>query len=143
MYPGEKEVRSIRVSNCNLTNTDNGLRIKTFGPSPPGLVSDVHFEDIRVNNVLNPIILDQHYCPSGKCSGGESRVSIEDVSFINIRGTSGTPVGAKFDCSKSQPCKGIELTGVSLTFKGNSTTALCSSADVKFLGSANQMPSSC
>ncbi|KAG6410182.1 hypothetical protein SASPL_128234 [Salvia splendens] len=143
LYPGEKEVRSIRVTNCNLTNTDNGLRIKTFGASPPGLVSDVHFEDIMVNNVLNPIIIDQHYCPSGKCAGGESRVSIKDVSFINVRGTSGTPVGVKFDCSKSLPCKAIELTGVSLTFKGNSTTAFCSSAHVKFLGSANQIPSSC
>ncbi|KAL1553329.1 endo-polygalacturonase [Salvia divinorum] len=142
LYPAEKEVRSIRVTNCNLTNTDNGLRIKTFGPSPPGLVSDISFEDIRVNNVLNPIIVDQHYCPNSKCDGGESRVSIKNVRFINVRGTSGTPIGVKIDCSKSQPCKGIELTGVGLTFKGNSTSALCSSADVKFLGS-NQIPSRC
>ncbi|XP_042051723.1 exopolygalacturonase-like [Salvia splendens] len=62
-YPDEKEVSSIRVTNCNFTDTQNGLRIKTFGHSPPGLVSDVSFEGIRVNNVDNPIIIDQHYCP--------------------------------------------------------------------------------
>ncbi|KAL1535565.1 galacturonan 1,4-alpha-galacturonidase [Salvia divinorum] len=140
-YQEEKEVRSIRVTNCNFKNTQNGLRIKTFGPSPPGLVSDITFEGNVVDNVDNPIIIDQHYCPHTTCEG-DSSVSIKRVKFIDIRGSSNAAIGVKIDCSKSQPCEDIELKGVSLTFNGQPTTALCSSADVKFLGN-NQIPSSC
>lgn len=68
-YAAEKEVRSITVTNCTLTNTQNGLRIKTFGPSPPGAVSTITFQGIIVNNVKNPIIIDQYYCPNSQCPG--------------------------------------------------------------------------
>ncbi|KAL1535563.1 galacturonan 1,4-alpha-galacturonidase [Salvia divinorum] len=141
-YHSEKEVRSIRVTNCNFENTDNGLRIKTFAPSPPGLVSDITFEGNILNNVCNPIIIDQHYCPHSKCDGGDSSVSIKDVKFIDIRGSSSEATGVKVDCSRSHPCKGIQLKGLNLTFNGNPTNALCSSADVIFLGQ-NQTPSRC
>ncbi|XP_047970941.1 exopolygalacturonase-like [Salvia hispanica] len=143
-YHGEEDVRSIRVTNCNFKNTENGLRIKTFGPSPPGLVSDITFEGNVVNNVGNPIIIDQHYCPESNCGGGggDSSVAINGVKFIDVRGSSGAATGVKVDCSRSHPCKGIELRGVSLTFNGKPTNAVCSSADVKFLG-GNQTPSRC
>ncbi|XP_047970493.1 exopolygalacturonase-like [Salvia hispanica] len=139
---GEKEVRSIRVTNCNLKNTKNGLRIKTFAASTPGLVSDITFEGIIVDNVDKPIIIDQHYCPHKKCEGGESSVLINGVKFIDVRGSSSKEVGVKVDCSKSHPCKDIQLKGVSLTFEGKPTNAFCSSADVQFLGDG-QTPSSC
>ncbi|XP_057793407.1 exopolygalacturonase-like [Salvia miltiorrhiza] len=142
-YPNEKEVKSISVTNCNFTNTQNGLRIKTYGPSPPGLVSEITFQGIGIRNVQNPIVIDQHYCPNAKCSTpGESSIAIKGVRFIDVRGTSNAAVGVKIECSKSKPCEDIELKGVSLTFKGKPTTAICSSADVKFLGN-NQIPSRC
>ncbi|KAG6393504.1 hypothetical protein SASPL_147747 [Salvia splendens] len=141
-YEGEQEVRSIRVTNCNLKNTKNGLRIKTFAPSQPGLVSDITFEGNIVNNVDNPIIIDQHYCPHKKCEGGESSVLINGVKFIDVRGSSSVETGVKVDCSKSHPCKDIQLKGVSLTFEGKPTNAVCYSADVEFLGD-DQTPSSC
>ncbi|XP_042056500.1 exopolygalacturonase-like [Salvia splendens] len=140
-YPDEKEVSSIRVTNCNFTDTQNGMRIKTFGPSPPGLVSDVSFEGIRVNNVDNPIIIDQHYCPHSECDG-DSSVSIQGVKFIDVRGTSSAPTGVKILCSRLQPCKDIELIGVSLTYDGQPTTAICSSVHLNFRGT-NQIPSTC
>ncbi|KAL1535564.1 galacturonan 1,4-alpha-galacturonidase [Salvia divinorum] len=140
-YQGEKEVRSIRVTNCNLKNTKNGLRIKTFGPSPPGLVSDITFEGNIINNADNPIIIDQHYCPHSKCDG-DSSVVIKGVKFIDVQGSSSEATGVKVDCSRSHPCKDIVLKGVSLTYKGQPTNALCSSADVKFLGD-DQTPSRC
>ncbi|KAL0291404.1 UNVERIFIED_CONTAM: Polygalacturonase [Sesamum radiatum] len=87
-YEGEEDVNGITVRNCTLTNTDNGLRIKTWAPSLSStVVSDVTHSDINVNNVKNPIIIDQYYCPGGSCSHeGESSVAIKGVKFINIRG---------------------------------------------------------
>ncbi|KAL0320079.1 UNVERIFIED_CONTAM: Exopolygalacturonase [Sesamum radiatum] len=63
-YEGEQDVSGITVKNCTLTNTDNGLRIKTWAPSSSStVVSDVTYSDININNVKNPIIIDQYYCP--------------------------------------------------------------------------------
>lgn len=70
-YKNEKDVRAITVRNCNLKNTENGLRIKTWAPSlSSNVVSDVTFADIKLDNVKNPIVIDQHYCPNGDCRKG-------------------------------------------------------------------------
>ena len=67
-YTVEEPVEGIRVKNCTLMNTSNGLRIKTWPASPTaGTASDMHYEDIIMVNVSNPILIDQEYCPYNKC----------------------------------------------------------------------------
>ncbi|KAK6155306.1 hypothetical protein DH2020_009554 [Rehmannia glutinosa] len=142
-YQQEKDVSSITISNCTLTNTTNGLRIKTIAPSPPSNAYNITFQHIIMNDVKNPIIIDQHYCPNGNCvQKEESNVLIKGVKFIDVRGSSSTTVAVKIDCSRNKLCQDIELSGLNLTFKGQPTTASCSNAYEKFLGS-NQIPSKC
>ena len=64
----EQPVLGIRVTGATLSNTDNGVRIKTWPSSNSGVASDIHFEDIVMKNVGNPIIIDQNYCPNNQCS---------------------------------------------------------------------------
>ena len=68
-YSNEVSVEDLIVKNCTLKNTNNGLRIKTW-PSTPitSLVPNLHFEDIIMINVNNPIIIGQEYCPWNQCS---------------------------------------------------------------------------
>uniref|UniRef100_A0A0D9WQR5 Pectate lyase superfamily protein domain-containing protein n=1 Tax=Leersia perrieri TaxID=77586 RepID=A0A0D9WQR5_9ORYZ len=65
---GEDDVRGLVVRNCTVMGTTNGLRIKTWPGSPPSRAFNITFRDIVMDNVSNPIIIDQHYCPHSHCS---------------------------------------------------------------------------
>ena len=67
-YQSEEPVSRIRVTGATLSNTDNGVRIKTWPASSSGVASDILFKDVVMNNVANPIIIDQNYCPNSQCS---------------------------------------------------------------------------
>ncbi|KAG5224518.1 polygalacturonase [Salix suchowensis] len=119
-YPNEKPVSGIFVKNCTISNTANGVRIKSWPDLYGGVASNMHFEDIVMNNVQNPILLDQVYCPWNQCSlKAPSKVKISDVSFKNIRGTSATPVAVKLACSSGIPCEKVELANINLVYSGS------------------------
>jgi len=52
-----------------MTGMANGIRIKTWPDSPDSsIATNMTFENIRMNNVTNLIIIDQTYCPFASCS---------------------------------------------------------------------------
>ncbi|CAI8589563.1 unnamed protein product [Vicia faba] len=137
-YPNEENVEGFLVKNCTLTKTENGVRIKTW-PDTPGkiTVTDMHFEDITMNNVMNPVIVDQEYCPWNQCSKkNPSQIKLSKVTFKNIKGTSGTAEGVTIICSSGVPCDGVELNNVDLTFNGAPATAKCSHVNPLVTGKA-------
>jgi galacturan 1,4-alpha-galacturonidase len=67
-YKNEEPVTQIKVIDCTMTGTTNGVRIKTWPASPSaGVASDITFKGITMNDVANPVIIDQGYCPYGQC----------------------------------------------------------------------------
>ncbi|PVH47543.1 hypothetical protein PAHAL_4G083900 [Panicum hallii] len=131
-YPGEEDVRRLRVANCTIAGTSNGVRIKTWrGGSRPTAVSGLVFEDIVMRKVRNPIIIDQEYCPYASCRRESeqrpSAVRISDVKFRNIRGVSATQVAVKLSCSEASPCRGLELRDIDLRYvrRGVATQSQC------------------
>ncbi|CAK9135068.1 unnamed protein product [Ilex paraguariensis] len=141
--PGETDVKGVTVRNCTINGTTNGARIKSYHKSPKLLATGIIFEDIIMENVKNPIIIDQNY-GSGK-TGGQSNVKISDVHFTNIRGTSVSKVAVSLSCSSSVPCEDVELADIDLTFSGleskGSFSSLC--ANVKPVFSGVQNPAAC
>ncbi|KAB1208664.1 hypothetical protein CJ030_MR6G006525 [Morella rubra] len=118
-YNNEQPVKGVTVRTCTFTNTMFGVRIKTWPGSPNGVASDMFFEDLVMNNVGTPVLIDQQYCPYGKCLAKvPSRVKISDVSFKSIRGTSTTKVAVKLSCSKSLPCQNVKLSNIDLKYNG-------------------------
>ncbi|KAK8452850.1 hypothetical protein SEVIR_5G183166v4 [Setaria viridis] len=133
-YKDEKDVTGVTVRDCVLKRTTNGVRIKSYEDAESVLTaSNLTFENIKMEEVANPIIIDQYYCPEKVCPGkrsNSSMVSVKDVKFRNITGTSSTPEAVSLLCSEKQPCSGVELIDVNVEYAGknNKTMAVCSNA---------------
>ncbi|KAJ0034323.1 hypothetical protein Pint_26375 [Pistacia integerrima] len=90
----------------------------------------------------NPIIIDQNYCPNNQgCPRQTSGVKINQVTYRNIQGTSATAEAVTFDCSPSNPCKGIRMHNIKLTYLNKAATSSCKYIDGTSTGVQN--PQSC
>ena len=68
-------------------------------------------------------------------------MKISDVTYEDIHGTSATEVAVNFDCSSKNPCSGIKLQDVKLTYENKVAEASCANADGTTVGSIQ--PGSC
>ncbi|XP_040994254.1 polygalacturonase-like [Juglans microcarpa x Juglans regia] len=139
-YENEEPVIGVKVLDCNLRNTMNGVRIKTWPASLPGIVSNMHFENIYMKNVSNPVIIDQVYCPWNQCKAQiPSKIKISEVSFKNIRGTSQTKEAVKLLCSNEVPCENVEISDIDLAYQGSDgpATSQCTNANPTISGKQN------
>ncbi|KAM3289307.1 polygalacturonase [Capsicum chacoense] len=139
----EAGVRNVTVRSVIFKDTQNGVRIKTWGRPSTGFVNNVLFQHVTMIDVENPIVIDQNYCPNNKnCPGQVSGVKVSDVTYQDIHGSSATRVAMKFDCSKRNPCRGIKLEDVNITYK-NEPAAQASCANVAGTTTGIIQPTSC
>lgn len=107
-------VANVSVSNALIKDSDNGLRIKTW-QGGIGSVTGVTFQNIYVQNVRNPIIIDQFYCFSKGCKNESEAVYVSDIAYRKVRGTydvRSPPI--HFACSDAVPCTNITLANIEL-----------------------------
>ncbi|MBA0759063.1 hypothetical protein Gotri_021996, partial [Gossypium trilobum] len=82
LFKNEEPVDGVTIKNCTMTNTSNGVRIKSWPSVETGTCSNIHFEDIIMTNVSSPIIIDQKYCPWSKYKiNEESKFKLSNISF--------------------------------------------------------------
>lgn len=132
-YKDEKDVEDIQVTNCTIKGATNGLRIKSYEDSKSALrATRFVYDDVRMDNVSFPIVIDQKYCPNNICAkaSGASKVVVADIVFKNIVGTSATPEAVTLNCVNNVPCQGVQLVNVNLKYTGtnNKTMAVCHNA---------------
>ncbi|URE27668.1 Glycosyl hydrolases family 28 [Musa troglodytarum] len=107
-------VSNITVRNARISNSDNGVRIKTW-QGGTGSVSGISFDNIYMENVRNCIIIDQYYCLTKQCLNQTSAVWVTDVAYANIKGTydvRSPPI--HFACSDAVACTNIIMSEVEL-----------------------------
>ncbi|KAI6696038.1 hypothetical protein NL676_023748 [Syzygium grande] len=137
----EDGVQNVTVKTVTFTGTQNGVRIKSWARPSDSYARNILFQHVIMNNVQNPIIIDQNYCPDSGCPNQASGVRVSDVTYQDIHGTSATKVAVNFDCSSEYPCTGITMQDVKLTYGSQVATASCAHAG----GTASgvEQPSSC
>ncbi|KAJ7961919.1 putative Pectin lyase-like superfamily protein [Quillaja saponaria] len=143
-YQEEEDVEDIVVKNCSFHGTSDGVRIKTWASRFDVKASNLVYEDIVMNNVGNPIIIDQQYCPHPPCNQETaSNVQISGVTYKNIRGSSRSDVAVSIRCSQSRPCKNITMEGINLKHQivGGLVRSQCSHVNGVSYGKQN--PPSC
>ncbi|XP_061373718.1 polygalacturonase-like [Gastrolobium bilobum] len=131
----EEFVSEITVNGAKLSGTKNGVRIKTW-QGGSGSASNIQFQNIQMDNVTNPIIIDQSYCDKKKkpCKKQKSAVQIRNVLYKNIIGTSASNVAVKFDCSQNFPCEEIVLQNIDLQCEGAEAEASCNNVELSYIG---------
>ncbi|KAG7589651.1 Parallel beta-helix repeat [Arabidopsis suecica] len=122
-------VTAVVLDTAFLKNTTNGLRIKTW-QGGNGYVKGVRFENVVMQDVANPIIIDQFYCDSpSTCQNQTSAVHISEIMYRNITGTTKSAKAIKFACSDAVPCSHIVLNNVNLEGNDGKVEAYCNSAE--------------
>ncbi|KAL5976939.1 hypothetical protein ACLOJK_021276 [Asimina triloba] len=138
----EDSVSEVVVDGAKIVGTTNGVRIKTW-QGGSGKARNIKFQNIEMENVTRPIIIDQYYCDSSKpCPEQKSAVEISNVVYKNIEGTSASKVAVEFDCSESIPCKEIVLEDINLVGAGGEDTE-SSCKNVQGTAQGKVYPSSC
>ncbi|XP_057958692.1 probable polygalacturonase At3g15720 [Malania oleifera] len=107
-------VEEVNVQNCSFIKTQNGVRIKTW-QGGSGYAKKIHFHNIKLDNVKNPIIIDQYYCPIGSCKESSSAVEVSDVTFSMVTGTSASEEAINLSCSGTPGCSNIVLDQVNIS----------------------------
>ncbi|XP_011006003.1 PREDICTED: probable polygalacturonase At1g80170 [Populus euphratica] len=122
-------VTKVVLDTALIRETMNGVRIKTW-QGGNGYVRGVRFENVRMDNVDNPIIIDQFYCDSPKsCQNQTSAVRISEIMYRNISGTTKSAKAMKFSCSDTAPCSTIVLSNVNLEKEAGTVETYCNSAE--------------
>ncbi|TXG48755.1 hypothetical protein EZV62_024630 [Acer yangbiense] len=141
-YAKEDGVENVTVTSAIFTKTQNGVRIKSWARPSNGYARNLVFRNIIMNSVYNPIIIDQNYCPDNRgCPRQSSGVKISGVTYKNIKGSSATQVGINFQCSSNNPCRGIKLQYIKLTYNGRPSISHCNNAHGTTTGLV--IPTSC
>ncbi|THH32774.1 hypothetical protein EUX98_g1418 [Antrodiella citrinella] len=136
-YAGTADiVENVTVHDVVMKIAQYGARIKVFGgnPSPSstagggtGLAKNITFANIHVENVDTPMYINQCYSTDADvCAQFPSKLTISDVHYINITGTSSGAEGtvvADLECSSN--CTDITATGTDLSSPKGNATYIC------------------
>ncbi|XP_045789408.1 probable polygalacturonase At3g15720 [Trifolium pratense] len=121
----DDQVSDVYVRNCTFIGTSNGGRIKTT-PGGSGYAKRITFEDIILDNVKNPIIIDQRY---NKYLELDTDVSISDVTYRGFDGTCEGNTAIDLDCSPDG-CHNIILDQINIESNqpGKKLSVICNNA---------------
>lgn len=98
-----------------------------------GLINEIKDKTYNIENdsvievYMSERIFSQHFdfpCMCDQASG----IKVSDVTYQDMHGTSATEVAINFNCSPSNPCTGLRLEDIKLTYNNQIPQASCKNA---------------
>lgn len=131
-------VTNLTVEQCVFKHTDRGLRIKTRrGRGKDGIIDGVKFENIEMDNVLTPFVINMYYfCdPDGKTevvwSRDKDKYKVDDTTpylgkftFKDIHCKNVECMASYFDGLVEQPINEIVIENVVFEYKEDAKPSL-------------------
>ncbi|CAI8617036.1 unnamed protein product [Vicia faba] len=118
----DDRVSNVHVRNCTLTGTQNGARIKTAAGGS-GYAKNITYEQIILQNVRNPIFIDQAY--NNRLD--DTSIMVSSVTYRGFTGTSSCVFSINLNCSTSG-CFDILLDQNNIVLPGKTASAFCRNA---------------
>jgi len=114
-------VNGVYVSNCQVVNSQNAVRIKVYNDATSASVNNIHYSGITMSGITNyGIIIEQDYTNSGATGTPGTSVPISNVVLTNISGSMSGGMAEYILCGN---CKSFSFSGISIT--GASKTSSC------------------
>lgn len=120
----DNTVKTVRILNSSITNSQNGVRIKTVSGAT-GSVSDVKYQGISLSGITKyGIVIEQDYengSPTGTPTAG---VPITDLTLSGVTGTVASSATDIYILCATGACSNWTWSNVSV--KGGKTSTKCS-----------------
>jgi polygalacturonase len=111
-------VTNISFTNSVVLNAQNGARIKS-NSNTTGLISNILFENIRVENISTyGIDIQQDYLNGGPTGNPTNGVLIQDITIRNVTGTATEEARNYYILCGDASCKNITINDVDITGGG-------------------------
>ncbi|KIY69001.1 glycoside hydrolase family 28 protein [Cylindrobasidium torrendii FP15055 ss-10] len=109
-------VENVTAIDIVMKDAQNGARIKAWAGSDvgSGIVRNITFTNFTMENVDNPIVIDQCYFSEDVCDEYPSNTYIENIYFNGVTGTASGSTVASLMCSPDNRCSNINVNDVTL-----------------------------
>jgi len=106
-------VDGLYVSNTQIVDSDNGVRIKVYNDATNAHVNNIHYDSITLSGIAKyGIIIQQDYTNTGATGHPGKNCPITDVVLSNIKGTMKGGEAEYIICGN---CKTFSFSGISIT----------------------------
>jgi len=120
-------VDGVYVSNTQIVDSDNGVRIKVYNDATNAHVNNIHYDSITLSGIGKyGIIIQQDYTNSGSTGHPGKNCPITDVVLSNIKGSMSGGEAEYIICGN---CKNFQFSGISIS--GASKASNCTGISPK------------
>ncbi|KAJ1559497.1 hypothetical protein HK096_000388, partial [Nowakowskiella sp. JEL0078] len=108
------KVTDVKVSDCSISNSDNGARIKVYNDATNALVDNITYQNIALSNIAKQgIVIRQDYRNGGPTGTPGTGGPITNVVMNNIHGTVAKNAQPVFILCGN--CSGFNFSAIAIT----------------------------
>lgn len=111
----DNTVKTVSITNSKVSNSDNGVRIKTVSGAT-GSVSDITYSGITLSNIANyGIVIEQDYKNGGPTGTPTTGVPITDLTVSKVTGSVASSATDVYILCGKGSCSDWSWSGVSIS----------------------------